>query len=532
MNLNPLDLLNTNRYVATNELNFKNDQTTRDRLNVLKTIDRPFPKRYNRNWEPVVSNSVRDVVKDRYKKYRKTAVILDSRDRNRELYPNPNCYTLVLPKQFNTIESIQITNINLTNFLLTKTDITWEYPDGDTFTASIPNGTYTTTRLQQTLTNAMNSIVNTNMGGNMIHGFHIDIDPITQTIQIINRQEAPEIYAIQTILDPQDDIFNTVPTNPGGYRSDGIFILVNSIIDFETNPSLPLIPTGLPNIGIGGFPSTLFNFVEFWFGSTTTSEYFDAGTVTINGTTYQRYFLKPRTDLSDDLFASYAENMIVSEGLARLIDNNSGLFQGVYSDRTEFNSQIGRALEYRFNFQESNLMNIFCWEVENCDYKFIWSNQDSDNISGCNCFELILTGCCEYIFKVEPYILLKLGVPSYPNDTIAQNIVKSQHLPKTSNCLAEEDECRKANNYVSNIFAKIDIDIPFKIDSSILTYIDAPLVRLNEIEVCFVDKMGCVLDLQCDNTITLEIIEIVDVLKDTLIDSRHGEANISGVRPI
>ncbi len=516
--MNPQDLLYTNRFVATNEIEFSENKSTRDRINVLKTIDRPFPKRYNRNWDPIISEEVRDIVKDRYKKYKLTSICIDSRDRNCELFPNPNNYTVVLGAQFNYIESIQLIDVDLGNLFLTKTQISWFFPPNTSaeFTVDIPCGIYTTKDLANVMMNYMSMVVDNN---DNIQNIFVSIDPVLNEIKIINRLQIPEIVAIQTIVTATDDVFNTVP--PAGYQQNGIYILVN----FEfTNMDLPLVPTNLPNVG--GFSNSLFNCNEFWNGNISGNEYVDAGTVVVNGFTYHRYLLIPRLG-GQILTTTFSQNIITSAAISRYLatttDNN---FVGTFDNKNlDCLVLIGEAREFAIDFENSPIMDIFAWKECEIEFGYVLSNISDNNISKEKCFNIYRDNCCcDYMFKVEPYVLLILSAPSREDGTIAGNIVKSQNLPKIAQC-----DCDDFKD-VNNIFAKIIIGRKNKIATSILKFYETPLEKLNEIMVTFVDRNGCILDLKCDQTITLEIVEAVDVLKDTLIDSRHGEANITGIR--
>ena len=515
--MNPQDLLYTNQFVGTTDLEFDQNKLTKDRMNVLKTIDRPFPKRYNRNWDPIISNEVRDIVKDRYKKYKTTAICIDSRDRNCDIYPKPNDYLVILSAQFNYIESISLLDVDLGNIFLTKTQISWllEPMEGGTFSINIPCGNYSARRLAEIMMNYMSMQVDNN--GN-IQNIFVNIDSMLNEIKIINRLQIPEIIAIQTILINSDDVFSTIP--PGGYRQDGVYILVNHTF---SNINFPLVITSMPNIG--GFPKELFNCQEFFNGNSNGNEYIFSGSITINGTIYNRYLLIPRIN-EQELTTLTAQNIITSAAISRYLSttmNNN--FIGNFDNKLiECLPIIGEAREFTIDFENSPLMEVFGWYECDNEFRYILNNNTSLNISKQKCFNVYKDYCCEYMFTIEPYILLKLSVPSYAEDRIAGNIIKSQNLPRKILC-----DCDEAKDVV-NIFAKISLNKENRFETSILKFYDTPLEKLNEIMVTFVDSDGCLIDLKCDQTITLEVVEAVDVLKDTLIDSRHGEVNITGIR--
>jgi len=514
--MNPHDLLNTNTFINTNKIQFNENQRTRDRINVLKTIDRPFPKKNNRNWEPIISDEVRDIVKDRYKKYKTTSLLLDSRDRNCEEYPNPNNYKLVLGSQFNYIESIKLLDININNLYLTKNTITWELPENQYFTTEIPCGIYSSKDLSTIMSQNMSMIPDDN---NNIQNIDVDINPILNEIKIINRFQVPEIVAVQTFLQPSDDIFTPPVVQP---TQNGIYILVKQDTRFNSTV-IPLIPTNIPNIG--GFSNILFNCQEFWQNNSNGNEYGWVGEIDINGVKYQRYILVPRLN-GQAIKTTTAQNIITVSSIKNyLLLNNKYNFISNFSDKElECLPTIGEAREFSIDFNNSSLMNVFNWKECDEEFKYVLTNNSSSNISKEKCFDIYKDSCCDYMFKVEPYILLKLTVPSYAGDRIAGNLVKSQKIPKKMlyNCDDIKD--------ISNIFAKISIGNENKVETSVLKFYETPLEKLDEIIITFLDKDGNILDLKCEQTIILEITEAVDVLKDTLIDSRHGEANITGIR--
>ena len=188
--------------------------------------------------------------------------------------------------------------------------------------------------------------------------------------------------------------------------------------------------------------------------------------------------------------------------------------------------QIEFGNEFAIDFANSSLVEYFAWCEEECNFGYVQCNTNENNVSKEKCFNLYKDcGCCsEYKFKLEPYILLKLSVRSYAEDTVANNFVKSQPAEK------KKINAEIPKKYTNNLFAKVTLGNLPKMETSILKFYETPLERFDEIRVSFINRNGCEVDLKCDNTITLEIMEAVDVLKDTLIESKHGEANITGIR--
>ena len=346
--MNPYDLLNTNTFINTNKIQFNENQRTRDRINVLKTIDRPFPKKNNRNWEPIISDEVRDIVKDRYKKYKTTSLLLDSRDRNCEEYPNPNNYKLVLGGQFNYIESIKLLDININNLYLTKNTIAWVLPENQYFTTEIQCGIYSSKDLSAIMSQNMSTITDDN---NNIQNIDVDINPILNEIKIINRFQVPEIVAVQTLLSSSDDIFTPPVVQP---TQNGIYILVKQDTRFNST-EIPLIPTNIPNIG--GFSNILFNCQEFWQNNSNGNEYEWVGEIDINGIKYQRYILVPRLN-GQAIKTTTAQNIITVSSIKNyLLLNNKYNFISNFSEKElECLPTIGEAREFSIDFNNSSLM--------------------------------------------------------------------------------------------------------------------------------------------------------------------------------
>lgn len=527
--INPMDLLYTNSFVATNEIEYSKNKDSRDRINVLKTIDRPFPKRLNRNWEPVISTEVRDIVKDRYSKRKITTIAIDSLDRNQDEFPYPNNYKVLLGRQFNYLESIKLTSVDLNSIFITNTKITWSFAFSNTQSVEIPCGEYTTEELSEVMMDCMNSLKNPNT--NLANNFYIKINDKTKEIKILSRMNSPNIIAVQTILNNQDDIFRDFSSAPPtNYDANSVYVIVNHTSEFVDMIN-PIIPTEFPN-NVGGLVGKLFNCNEFYLNPTDIKNSYEfVDSIIINSINYLRYKLTPITIENENIEASYSENLILGQGIEDIINGTVGNFMGVYNFQ---NTKIGVGQSYGIDFSGSNLLeDVLCWTECEINYGYIQTNKSVNNISNCKCFNTSYSG---KIYN-NPYIYLRIIMPSKAEDTLGNNLVVTQfnNLIKEGDIKECEDSkfgCEKRS--LSNLFGKISLkDNKWKnIKSSLLQFNDKPLEKLDELIIQFIDKKGCLIDLKCDNCLTLEITEIVDVLKDTLIDSRHGESTITGYRKI
>ena len=485
--MNPFDLLNHNPY------------------DISKTINQKFPRGKNRNWQPIISDEMNDLVKDRYKKVRISTLLIDSRDRNYRAYPYPNNYKIQLGRQFNYIQSIQLKSLQISSFPITATKITWSFPFSIDYSTNIPCGEYNSITIGKVMQNYMN----------IISGFfYIFICASINEICIINRIEEFDILAIQTILNVADDIFS------GGVSANkGIYILVNGQLDTSSG-DIPIIPTDIPNIG--GYSKELFNLKEFYFQSTTQNSYDYVDTVTINGKNYYRYILVPLVD-GNNIYTSQSENIINSQGIKDVINGDTTNFKGVYNNGI---SKVGRAREFTFNFEESPLLTkIFNWFECKSEHRFVLCNKSDYNLCSGSCFSMVTVNNYvdnrdQWLFRNDEYILLKLNIPFRSSDILSGNLIKTQN----------QSQSTKIDN---NLFAMIDLlEYPYKINTSILKFYDTPLEKMNELVIEFVDRIGYPIDIKCNHTIVLEVLEYIDVLKDTLIDSRHGEVVTTGINHV
>ena len=277
--INPQDLLYTNNFIDTDLLsqkeinkNVKNYNNFRRRIsrkdneqsnfiedstdNINKINQSQFPSKNNKNRYPIFSETVNDIVEDKYKKIYKTNLYIYSEDRNKTLNLYPNNYNIEIPKLFNNIQKIVLKDINISNFLTpineTNNILCWQYlnlevinfekinyniipcikSDGfvgipysnlkDSFSneplAKLTNKCYfkysnpSLEDFNNYLNNEINNnhkisieepykdelVSNSNLDGVMKSLFYFDIDIDSGKIDVINRIEELSIVAIQT----------------------------------------------------------------------------------------------------------------------------------------------------------------------------------------------------------------------------------------------------------------------------------------------------------------------------------------------
>ena len=143
---NDIDLLETNGIVSTKLFNIKNTKTlpiynrnrrkvndtqeylnrrlyTREPINIVNKLSQPWPVHTERNNRPVISNTVSDIVEDKYARYRKYYVSLDSSlaepdsnlDIQKYVTSGSTRYVINLGKTYNDVYKIKLVDFGLSN---------------------------------------------------------------------------------------------------------------------------------------------------------------------------------------------------------------------------------------------------------------------------------------------------------------------------------------------------------------------------------------------------------------------------------
>jgi hypothetical protein len=151
----------------------------------------------------------------------------------------------------------------------------------------------------------------------------------------------------------------------------------------------------------------------------------------------------------------------------------------------------------------------------------------------------------EFIFRSEPYIFLRLIIPGNDKTNLGDNLLtsisnsgaiekKNIYYNNPFQSLIENEKQLLVKD-TNNIFSKIQLSpIPgnISLNSQIHTekiYYETPLRKLNNIIIELIDSQGRIIDLKSDHSFTLKITEKIDVLKNTLMDSRTGDTVTSGI---
>jgi hypothetical protein len=150
-NINPTDLLLTNSFFNNNGSHktvnkyINNNNTTDSNINVQKHFKTPWPSKYNNIPKPLLSNSAQDISSEKYRKIKKTNILLNSIYRNSVINPIANNYNLNLGKEFNNVFKIEIVDFAINRKKIPINNDTdnfgWQYPTYDSLKTS--NSEYT-----------------------------------------------------------------------------------------------------------------------------------------------------------------------------------------------------------------------------------------------------------------------------------------------------------------------------------------------------------------------------------------------------
>ena len=226
--------------------------------------------------------------------------------------------------------------------------------------------------------------------------------------------------------------------------------------------------------------------------------------------------------------------------------------------------------------KKNSILSILGWDIsvykdvmidKKQPFKFIHRNIDSKISKKLN-VELLEGD--KYIFKTIPYVFLKLSFPTLSEDRCSGQMIRS-----TSNITSkltneyfypirrnEEDsraiECPPSlkvcpiDNFAApitdkfevlekdtqHLFAKIKVSsipgrlIPYPNYEFEHVFYDNPINNVRQIKVEIISPDGRLVELTQEHNITLEIMETIDVLKETLLDTKHNNVVTTGAKEL
>ncbi len=489
---------------------------------------------------------------DRYQKNFITSITIDSRDRDFNKYPKPNKYKVFLNKQFENVEKIELISTEIPNtiepiniynnkikwknisrsdyieiyFPISNSTVTDEFNTNNfvtntlTYETEIPTGYYNTTDFTLKMEEIMNETPDEN---NNPHNFHVDIDVNTHLVTLVQRFE--ELIISNMSMIKNSSLLNIEFDNINNINSSS---WLNSDVILSDCPK------------IGGIPSKYLNLKNYEVTNVTTSSIIvdvltDANinqiirNLDITNTRVGRSvnFTLPQLSFTD------TDNKN-QDGTVNSILKILG-----FPVPTGQFVVIGTETPCRsIHLNEEYVLEEYVKAIS--DVSDLLSLTDS-----LHTLNIQNIGNNEYVFRSESYIFLRLTIPSNDTVNLGDNLlttISNSGTIEKSNIYYDnpfqsliENEKELLVKDVNNIFAKIQLSpIPGNITFndqiySEKIYYDIPLRKLSDIIIELIDSKGKIIDLKSDYSFTIKITEKIDVLKDTLMDSRTGDTVTSGI---
>lgn len=472
---------------------------------------------------PVFDNMIKDLRKFRYRKNIISYLNIDSRKRNIGKFPNPGSYNIFIGKEYKYLQSIKLESLefreapppinNTNNYFIWTTDYTGlENVANNTkikYQTSIPSAFYSLSNFSQIIEAIVSNIqhTETTLEGKFPR-FSLIISPFNRSIRFIQRLENLKVNSISTT--ENSNIVTIRIQNQGNAPPN-----TNCNIDDTGYPfrprveSVPIILSGLNLFAItfGNIPFTLLETTPF-FPDAPNGNSYTCPTLTYDiGTNEFIYNLEVfNTDGSEALASNTTTTQLLQTDLP---NTPAGQPELVF---------IGRALQFNIDAKCGSFGEFLGLTTSN---QFVYVNSNFDSVTNQirNQIAWKITGTGQLALATTEYILMRLSTVAKPIEEISDNLFSANgHMNE-----------KKDNSF----FAKIVFSDKFPGDVSIIGvagnkfFYNAPLVTLTDLTVQFFSSKGKLLDLDQNHSFTLEMVELREVLKDTLIDSRTG--NIADV---
>jgi len=455
---------------------------------------------------PILSKSLNDTTRVRYRKQIVSYINIDSRRRNTVKFPNPGKYRIFLNKEFRNLYSIRMENIifrepptpiNSSNNQLVWTTNYTGLPgvaDGTTveYSAIIPGAFYSLGEFVQVVETTLNAVQHVVPGAVFPNGnfplFRLTIDPFNRSIRFIQRLE--------------ESVANTLDTTAGNNTVRLTFPIPHGI-----TAGLPVILAGLEFFAtnFGGIPVTLIEQVPFY----------DVGTSSPGQSTYT--IISP-TEI--DLTILTSSGAVANANQTRTYDltmTNLPNFPAGHPIEVT----AGRAISFTVDTDqcESSFGKYIGLQDGSADI-LIHTNFNTSTQQVENVIPWCVVGPGQLLLDTPDYILMRIEPSDKPNGTISSNLT----CAIGSVNYAEIERNSKENGYFAKIiFAGTppgDV-VTTSVGGDRLFY-DAPLVKLTDLDISFYDAAGNLLELKQNHSFVLQMVELQEVLRDTLIDSRTG----------
>ena len=481
--------------------------------------------------QPIFDNRY-DYLKTRYRKNINSYLNVDSRHRNTKLYPNPANYNIYINKEFKYVQSIKLKSIefreaptpindsnNIISWITDYTNLQGVLSQTKVkYSTIIPSSLYTLKSFIQYVEASLNSVQHKlpyNYLDGLYPNFGLYINPSSRSLSLFERLEILPINTLTTNKN-SNQIQITIIYQPLTIVSPNCEDNNGFGYPFKPNfEDVPIIFTGLDLFyqEYGNIPTIgILNSVPFYTKNQvdTNPELNNKSYYVCNGNTgFFTYTLYVYDQCGNPAKASYSKiyNMNVTGTL--LYHKHAHPLQVVVGRvlpveiLTDCSSTFGNYIGLLTANKSVYINTNYNQETRTVFNTIPWKNIESGQLS---------------LSTVE-YIFMRIGTIAKPYETISDNLTDAN-----GGTMNMQLESTKDNNF----FAKIMFADRDPGDISILSvggkkiFYNAPLVSLSDLSIQFLYANGKIMNLFQNHSFTLKIVELREVLNDTLIDSRTG----------
>jgi hypothetical protein len=472
---------------------------------------------------PLLSKTLSDTIKVRYRKQIVSYLNVDSKRRNMTNYPNPGNYRIFLNKEFRNLYSIRLENIifreppspinSSNNCLVWTTDYT--NLDGISigtetevqYEAKIPGAFYTLGEFVQSVENVVNSVPH-DLSGSFIDGFlpmfRFTVDPFTRAIQFIQRLEEYVVTSIKTTKG--SNVIEIRVSNQSGVAPSN-----NNDFPFVVSENLPIVLSGLNlfSISFGGIPFSYLDQIPFYPQATSGNSY-SVNSFPSSYDSIRDEYIYLLEVFSEDNLPVYANQSIVT--LDNLSESKLPSFPAGHATEVT----VGRALP--FSIDPCSTFGQYLGLIQSDEMKIVHTNFNTETGQVENKIPWMIIGAGQLTLDTSDYILMRIETGSKPVGTISSNLTMA-----LGNANSGKNKIEENSFFAKIVFAGTQPgDVIIKYTAGDKMFYKAPLVKLDDLKVTFYDPLGSPLNLYQDHSFVLQITEIQEVLRDTLVDSRTG----------
>ena len=332
------------------------------------------------------------------------------------------------------------------------------------------------------------------------------ISPFDRSILFYQRAEKLQITEIKTHYDYNnikikieniDGVNNPLHSSHDSYKTLYPPIIISG---------LNLFSTSFGNIPVTHINNKVFYHVDDKLSSTTNYYQFDASDPT---TIFYELFI-----FNDDTESKASFTTVTTLDTSILPHTENGQPLGAY---------VGRALETKvYSDSKTSTFGKFLGLATENKTNYIHTNIENNIVK--NKVAWKVTGTEQLSLATNDYIFLR--------------------IKSNSNIITDNMRCAKGNISESKLiiendnlfFAKIIFSDKPPGDISIISvggnkiYYETPIISLDNLTIEFLDFTGKVIQLYQDHSFTLKIVELREILKDSLVESRKGTIFNTGIK--